>query len=78
MLTHAFDRLGMRRVEFKTSSLNAKSRAALLRIGAVEEGTFRQHMLNENGTIRDSVYFSIVRDEWPAVRERLLARLTAR
>jgi RimJ/RimL family protein N-acetyltransferase len=75
MLSHAFDRLGTRRVEFKTSALNQRSRAALLRIGAIEEGTLRQHTVNEDGTIRDTVYFSILHNEWPKVRERLRGRL---
>lgn len=76
MLTHAFERAGLRRVEFKTSTLNLKSRAALTRLGAVEEGVFRQHMINEDGSNRDSIYFSILDREWPGVRARLSARLT--
>ena len=75
LLAHAFDTLGCNRVEFKTDSMNTRSRAAILRLGAVEEGTFRAHMVRPDGTLRDSVYFSIVRDEWPAVHERLLQRL---
>jgi RimJ/RimL family protein N-acetyltransferase len=75
MLAHAFGPMGMLRVEFKTSALNTPSLTALRRLGAVEEGTLRQHMVNEDGTSRDSVYFSILRDEWPAVRARLEARL---
>ena len=77
MLRHAFDALGCTRVEFKTDALNARSRAALLRIGAVEEGTFRRHMRTQGGRLRDSVYFSVVDAEWPAVRARLEARLDA-
>ena len=73
MLTHAFETLGLRRVELKTSSLNNKSRNAMLRIGAVEEGTMRKHMINPDGSARDSVYFSVTDDEWPSVRERLAA-----
>jgi RimJ/RimL family protein N-acetyltransferase len=75
MLGHAFETGGLRRVEFKTSTLNLRSRAALARLGAAEEGVFRQHMINEDGSNRDSVYFSILDSEWPAVRERLSARL---
>ncbi len=71
MLTHAFETLGCRRVELKTSARNARSRAAMLRIGATEEGTLRQHMINPDGSSRDSVYFSILDGEWPSVRERL-------
>jgi RimJ/RimL family protein N-acetyltransferase len=70
-LRHCFEELGCIRVEFKTDSLNARSRAALLRIGAVEEGTFRSHMICPGGRRRDSVYFSIVDSEWPAVKQRL-------
>lgn len=75
MLGHAFDTLGCNRVEFKTDSLNEKSRRALLGIGAVEEGTFRNHMVSQGGRLRHSVYFSIIRAEWPAVRRGLEARL---
>lgn len=75
MLRHAFETWGCMRVEFKTNVLNTKSRTAILRLGAVEEGTFRKHMLNEDGTVRDSVYFSIIDDEWPAVKARMEAAL---
>jgi RimJ/RimL family protein N-acetyltransferase len=71
MLRHAFATLGCLRVEFKTDSLNQRSRSALTRIGAVEEGTFRNHMVMPDGRIRHSVYFSITVEEWPAVGERL-------
>lgn len=75
MLRHAFDVLGFNRVEFKTDALNDKSRTALRGIGAVEEGTFRRHMVCANGRIRDSVYYSIIKEEWPAVRAALQQRL---
>ena len=75
MLTHAFEVLGLNRVEFKTDSLNVKSRTALAGIGAKEEGTLRRHMVVYNGRLRDSVYFSVIRDEWPEVRDRLVERL---
>jgi RimJ/RimL family protein N-acetyltransferase len=71
MLAHAFEVLGAIRVEFKTDALNAKSRAALARIGAIEEGTFRNHMITQSGRVRDSVYFSIIDKEWPAIKARL-------
>ena len=71
LLTHAFETLGAMRVEFKTDALNLRSRAALVRIGAVEEGTFRKHMVAAGGRVRDSVYYSIVDTEWPAVKARL-------
>jgi RimJ/RimL family protein N-acetyltransferase len=75
MLRHAFEVWKCRRVELKTSALNARSRAAMLRIGAKEEGTLRKHMVNADGSARDSVYFSITDDEWSEVRERLEQRL---
>ncbi|MBC7897836.1 MAG: GNAT family N-acetyltransferase [Cytophagaceae bacterium] len=75
LLCHAFDEWHCRRVEFKAHVQNARSRTALLRIGAVEEGTLRKHIVQADGTSRDSTYFSIVDDEWPAVRARLEERL---
>jgi RimJ/RimL family protein N-acetyltransferase len=74
-LRHAFETLGCVRVEFKTDSLNAKSREALARIDAVEEGTMRNHMIMPEGRLRHSVYFSVIESEWPAVRARLRAML---
>lgn len=71
LLRHAFEILGCLRVELKTDSLNERSRAAILRIGAREEGTFRNHMITSSGRIRHSVYFSIVDSEWPSVKARL-------
>jgi RimJ/RimL family protein N-acetyltransferase len=76
MLTHAFETLKLIRVEFKTDALNSQSRAALARIGAKEEGTFRNHQIvPHTGRIRDSVYFSIIDAEWPEVKRRLEAKL---
>jgi N-acetyltransferase len=71
LLKHAFETLGCIRVELKTDSLNERSRAAILRIGASEEGTFRNHMITASGRIRHTVYFSILDSEWPAVKSRL-------
>lgn len=71
MLRHAFETLGLVRVELRTNALNARSRAAIARIGGVEEGTLRRHMVSEAGIIRDTVYFSILDDEWPRVKLRL-------
>ncbi len=76
MLRHAFESLGCLRVEFKTDSLNEGSRRALLRIGAKEEGTFRNHMITVSGRIRHSVYFSIIDSEWPEVKAKLEEKLT--
>jgi RimJ/RimL family protein N-acetyltransferase len=76
-LTHAFEVLDANRVEFKTDSLNVKSRAALLGIGATYEGIFRNHMVMPDGRLRHSAYFSVTRDDWPAVKahlQRLLGR----
>jgi RimJ/RimL family protein N-acetyltransferase len=75
LLRHAFDSLACLRVEFKTDALNERSRAALLRIGAREEGTFRAHMITADGRVRDSVYYSITAEEWPAVRAALEEKL---
>ena len=71
MLRHAFETWGAMRVELKTDSLNARSRAAILRIGAKEEGTLRNHMMTSTGRIRHTVYFSVVDSEWPGVKSRL-------
>ena len=71
MLRHAFEEFGCIRVEFKTDSLNQRSRDAILRLGAKEEGTLRNHMLTWTGRIRHTVYFSIIDSEWPEVKTRL-------
>lgn len=75
MLTHAFEVWNCIRVEFKTDSLNSRSRAAIARLGAKEEGIFRNHMITESGRFRDSVYFSIIESEWEAVKKNLTAML---
>ncbi|HLW74988.1 MAG TPA: GNAT family protein [Gammaproteobacteria bacterium] len=75
MLRHAFETLGCVRVELKTDALNEKSRNAILRIGAKQEGIFRKHMLTFSGRLRDTVYFSILDGEWPAVKAGLEAKL---
>ena len=75
LLGHAFDTLGANRVELKTDALNEKSRNAIGRIGATQEGIFRQHVVCASGRVRDTVYFSILATEWPAVRGRLDERL---
>src|SRR5882724_660508 len=78
LLRHAFETLGCIRVELKTESLNEKSRAAILRIGAKEEGIFRNHMITASGRIRHTVYFSLLDSEWPAVKARLESMLNSR
>jgi RimJ/RimL family protein N-acetyltransferase len=74
-LRYAFDDLGAGRVGLKTDARNLRSQAAIERLGGVREGVLRRHMRLPDGFIRDSVYYSILRDEWPAVRDRLEARL---
>ena len=71
MLRHAFENWGLQRVEFKTDALNDKSRAALKRIGASEEGTLRKHMVTYTGRVRDSVYYSVTDSDWPRVKQHL-------
>ena len=75
MLRHAFEVWNCVRVELKTDVLNEKSRAAMLRLGAVEEGILRKHMLTQGGRFRDSIYYSILDNEWNGVRASLEARL---
>ena len=75
MLTHAFETWKCIRVELKTDALNEKSRNAILRLGARQEGIFRQHMICSSGRLRDTVYFSILDNEWPSVKENLLRKL---
>jgi N-acetyltransferase len=75
LLRHAFETLKCIRVELKTDSLNERSRAAILRIGAREEGTFRNHMITASGRIRHTVYFSILDSEWPDVKAQLEFKL---
>jgi RimJ/RimL family protein N-acetyltransferase len=77
LLRHAFETLGCIRVELKTDSLNEKSRAAILRIGAQHEGIFRNHMITASGRIRHSAYYSIIESEWPAVKARLESKLNS-
>jgi RimJ/RimL family protein N-acetyltransferase len=78
MLRHAFEVWDCNRVEFKTDALNEKSRKALARIGAVEEGTLRRHMRMPSGRMRDSVYFSVIQPDWPEVKRALEAKLAGR
>jgi len=75
MLRHAFENLGCIRVAFKTDSLNERSRSAILRLGAREEGVLRNHMLTYTGRIRHTVYFSIINSEWPLVKAHLEDKL---
>ncbi|AWZ08127.1 MULTISPECIES: GNAT family protein [unclassified Streptomyces] len=75
LLTHAFEDLGMGRVQLKTDHLNTRSQAAIARLGARREGVLRRHRRRPDGTWRDSVYFSLLAEEWPEAKTRLSARL---
>ncbi|MEG9438220.1 GNAT family N-acetyltransferase [Edaphobacter sp. HDX4] len=74
-LTYAFEDLEMNRIAFKTHHENLQSQAAIRKLGAGYEGTFRNHYVMPDGSLRHSVWFSITREEWPQVRSRLMARL---
>jgi RimJ/RimL family protein N-acetyltransferase len=76
MLRHAFEVWKCMRVELKTDALNQKSRNAILRIGAKEEGTLRRHLITHTGRVRDTVYFSILDNEWPEVKAKLEDRIS--
>lgn len=78
MLDHAFISRDCNRVELKTDARNAQSRAAMKSIGCTEEGTLRHHMITASGHLRDTVYFSILKDEWPTVSIHLKARIDRR
>lgn len=74
MFEHAFEKLGVNRVELKTDARNERSRAAMRAIGCTEEGTLRRHIVTDTGYVRDTVYFSVIREEWPRVRTHLRKR----
>jgi len=76
MMSQAFETWGCVRVELKTNLLNRRSRDAMLRIGCVEEGVLRKHMISDAGVRRDTVYYSVLDDEWPAVKARLEALMS--
>jgi N-acetyltransferase len=75
LLGHCFDDCGFGRVKIQTDALNTRSQAAIAKLGATREGVLRRHMRREDGTFRDTVVYSILVDEWPAVRDGLRARL---
>jgi RimJ/RimL family protein N-acetyltransferase len=77
MLRHAFEEWGCNRVEFITDVLHTKSRQAILRLGAKEEGTLRSHMIMRDGRIRDSALYSVIQSEWPRVKAGLEAKIAA-
>jgi N-acetyltransferase len=78
LMEHGFERLGCNRIELKTDSRNAVSRAAIARLGAIEEGILRHHIICDDGYLRDTVYFSVLANEWPVVKTGLQARLAPR
>ncbi|HNG62573.1 MAG TPA: GNAT family protein, partial [Ferruginibacter sp.] len=71
LLRYGFETMGLNRIELKTSHLNLKSQKAMRKIGAIEEGTFRNHIINEDGTLRHTMYFSFISDEWPEIKSRI-------
>jgi len=71
LLSFGFETLGLNRIELKTSMLNLKSQKAMLKIGAIKEGVFRKNIINDDGTLRDTVYFSFINDEWPEIKQRI-------
>ncbi|MBK7124037.1 MAG: GNAT family N-acetyltransferase [Chitinophagaceae bacterium] len=66
-----FEQLQLNRIELKTSLLNLRSQKAMLKIGAVKEGVLRRHSINDDGTVRDTVYFSFIREEWPEIKKSI-------
>ncbi len=76
LLSHAFDELGAERVTLKTDGLNIRSQAAIRKLGARYDGTLRHQRRRPDGSVRDAAYFSLLAADWPAARDRLLARLT--
>lgn len=75
MLTHCFEECGYGRVKIQTDVLNTRSQAAIAKLGAKREGILRRHIKREDGSFRDSVIYSVVKDEWPQIKARLAARL---
>jgi N-acetyltransferase len=77
LLSFAFETLGLHRVEFKTSLTNIASQQAIEKIGASREGVLRKHMINADGSTRDTVYFSIIDEEWPGIKTTVFAKYNA-
>ena len=75
LLKHAFEDQGALRVQFKTDARNLRSQQAIERLGAVKEGVLRKYRIAHDGYVKDGVFYSILDTEWPAVKERLAARL---
>jgi len=77
MIQHAFETLGCVRVEFKTDERNLQSRHAMEKLGLIQEGIMRKHLINSDGYIRNSVFYSVIDEEWPAMKAQLVQRLAA-
>lgn len=75
LLSFGFETLGLNRIELKTSLLNLRSQKAMRKLGAVQEGIFRKNIINDDGTIRDTVYFSFIIDDWPETRKNIFKEL---
>jgi RimJ/RimL family protein N-acetyltransferase len=75
LLAHCFEDCGFGRVKIQTDALNTRSQAAIAKLGAQREGVLRRHLKREDGSFRDSVVYSVLKDEWPRVKERLTSRL---
>lgn len=73
LLEYGFKELELNRIELKTSLLNIKSQGAMLKIGAVKEGILRRHMIAENGTVRDTVFFSFIKEDWPLIKQTVFS-----
>ncbi|MBK6634766.1 MAG: GNAT family N-acetyltransferase [Chitinophagaceae bacterium] len=71
LLSFGFEQLQLNRIELKTSLLNLRSQKAMLKIGAVKEGVLRRHSINDDGTVRDTVYFQFYQEEWPEIKKSI-------
>lgn len=76
LMTYAFETLGFERLEYKTDALNARSRSAILKLGAKMDGILRSNRIVQNGRRRDTVYFSILKSEWPDIKSKLEHRIS--
>ncbi|MBS0027918.1 GNAT family N-acetyltransferase [Chitinophaga sp. 22321] len=74
MLQYAFEEMDLNRVEFKTDELNTQSRHAILSLGCTQEGVFRRHMITSTGRVRNTVYFSMLKEEWPEIKQRVFGK----
>lgn len=71
LLCFGFETLGLNRIELKTGTLNFKSQGAMRKIGAIQEGVFRNHMINDDGLVRDTMYFSFIKADWPKIKSNI-------